>query len=105
MPMMNCEKHGWQGAELVTAAVKELLLAGGGPGAEDIVLLDLTWDEIEFPLASLRSELPLPGTELKGGALHTNDEEVFNAVLGTLQPVCARCLRALIGQADPSSGS
>lgn len=103
MPMMNCAKHGWQGVELVTAAVTELLLARGGPGVREIVLLDLTWDEIEFPLAALGSELPLPGTELKDGALHTNDEEVFNAVLGTSQPVCARCLRALIGRADPSS--
>ena len=102
--MMNCAKHGWQGADLVSAAVREQLLAGGGPGAGDIVLLDLTWDEIDFPLAALRSELPLAGTELKDGALRTNDEEVFNAVLGTLQPVCARCLRALIDQADPSSG-
>jgi len=103
--MMNCAKHGWQGADLVSAAVREQLLAGGGPGAGDIVLLDLTWDEIDFPLAALRSELPLAGTELKDGALRTNDEEVFNTVLGTLQPVCARCLRALIDQADPSSGS
>jgi len=102
--MMNCAKHGWQGAELVSAAVREQLLAGGGPGAGDIVLLDLTWDEIEFPLAALRSELPLSGTELKDGALRTNDEEVFSTVLGTLQPVCARCLRALTDQADPSSG-
>jgi hypothetical protein len=95
MSMTKCAQHGWQGAELTTAGVKERF-ACDGPCAGEIVHLDLTWEEVVFPLVALRSELPLPGTHLKDRALHADDEEIFNEVLGTLQPVCARCLRSFI---------
>ncbi|MDH6593893.1 hypothetical protein M2165_003782 [Variovorax sp. TBS-050B] len=95
MPMINCAQHGWREAELTTAAVSERV-AEGGAGPERVVLLDLNWDGVSFPLAALDSELPLPETELKDGNLGTDDAEVFDTVLGTLQPVCSCCLHTIV---------
>jgi hypothetical protein len=64
---------------------------------EEIVLLDLIWDEMEFPIVVLRSELPLPETVLLDGALHVIQEEVLNNILGELKPMCAECLKAHLG--------
>jgi len=72
------------------------LLANWVAATGRAVLLDLNWDGVSFPLAALDSELPLPGPELKDGNLGTDDAEVFDALLGTLQPVCSCCLHAIV---------
>jgi hypothetical protein len=96
MPLMQCEKHGWHGIELVTAGVQNHIELNRAEH-EEVVLLDLKWDEMEFPIVVLRSELPLPETVLLDGALHVIQEEVLNNILGELKPMCAECLKAHLG--------
>lgn len=93
MPLMQCEEHGWHSAELATESVHDYIEKDNfDPG--EIVLLDLIWDEIEFPIVALRLELPLLNTTLIDGSLHVVQEEEFNEILGGLKPMCAECLKA-----------
>ncbi|MET3494724.1 hypothetical protein [Variovorax boronicumulans] len=92
MPLMQCEKHGWHGAELVTEAViNDIEKSYFAP--REIVFLNLIWDEIEFPIVALKLELPLPNTTLIDGSLHVVQEEELNEILGSLKPMCAECLK------------
>jgi hypothetical protein len=93
MPLMQCEKHGWHSAELATESVHNHIEKDNFDSGE-IVLLDLIWDEIEFPIVALRLELPLLNTTLIDGSLHVVQEEEFNEILGGLKPMCAECLKA-----------
>lgn len=96
MPLMQCERHGWHGAELATEAVLDHVERNHSDPKE-IVLLDLIWDDIEFPMVALRSELPLLHTTLIEGSLRVVQEEEFNDILGRLKPICAKCLKVYLG--------
>ena len=96
MPLMQCERHGWHGAELVTEAARNHV-ENDHPDPKEIVLLDLIWDEVEFPMTALKSELPLPNTTLIDGSLRVLQEAEFNDILGKLKPMCAKCLKVYLG--------
>ena len=92
---MQCEKHGWRGAELATEAVISYVEKDSSD-SKRVVLLSLIWEGLEFSIVALNSELPLPSTTEIGGLFHMPHEEDLNEILGKLKPMCAECLKVYL---------
>lgn len=95
MPLMKCEKHGWHGAELATEAAINYIEKDNSD-SKRIVLLNLMWDGLEFPIVALNSELPFSDTTEMDGLFYVVDEGNLNEILGRLKPMCAECLKAYL---------
>jgi hypothetical protein len=93
MPLMQCEKHGWRGAELGAEAVISYVEKDSSD-SKRVVLLSLIWEGLEFSIVALNSEIPLPNTTEIDGLFHVPHEEDLNEILEKLKPMCAECLKA-----------
>lgn len=107
MAMMNCEKHGWTGADRVSRGLLELVQAASA--AAHVVDITLVHEGLEFPVMIDRSEIEeverlLSARVDADGIIAVIDESLIETFLGTLTVACTTCLRELrAGAIDSSS--
>lgn len=99
MALINCTKHGVQGAEFVSPKLQSMILSGESYDGR-IHDVSLKFEDLEFPRFITTDELGELGgeQELSNGVIEFDTEQDAERAIGMFLPICMQCLREFMGR-------
>lgn len=97
MALINCSKHGFQGAELVSPKLQRMILEDKKYTGK-IHPISIKFDDLEFPRYITYEELVETGLEknFSDGLVVFDNEQDAERAIGLFVPVCLKCLNEFV---------